>query len=141
VGPERARLALRFDPNEIHLFTERIKPGEACSPGLLVRRVDRGGGEERRFDVRRARLLEQIVSSVENVDFWLPAKTRGGYALYGPRVSKSEHLCVVLEPAGRTLDGRTVFAVRTSYTVSKGKFAKDKGSRTATNPPFPPPKK
>ncbi len=138
IGRERKRFLASFDPYEIHAFTEGLKPGAPCPPHLLVRRRDRGRREERRFDVRRARLLERILPSLEQFVFCIPAKTGGGMLVYGPEVSKSEHLCVTLEPAGRKVGALDAYFVRSAWPASKGKFREDGDARRSRRVLFPP---
>jgi hypothetical protein len=138
IGRERKRFIASFDPYEIHLFTESLKPGEQCPANLLVRRQDRGRREVRRLDVRRARLFERILPSLEQFVFCIPAKTGGGMLVYGPEVSKSEHLCVVLEPAGRKVDLLDVYFVRSAWPASKAKFREDGDARRSRRILFPP---
>jgi len=51
-------------------------------------------------------------------------------------VSKSEHLCVVLEPAGRQVNALDVYFVRSAWPASKAKFRED--ARRSRRVLFPP---
>jgi hypothetical protein len=117
-----------FNPEEIHLFSERIE-----GPRGDGERIQRPGksGEERKFNRARARMLDELLGTLSEAAVIHEAKMPGGRAVYGPARADAPRLCVVIGPGS----GGTWF-VRTAYPVNAQEFAKAvRTGRAARWPP------
>jgi hypothetical protein len=124
-------MVLRFNPEEIHLFTEVLRAGTNPDPQRLVRRAGKSG-EVRVFNLMRARLLDEILPTVRAPVTCLKAKIPHGVQLIGPpRLDAERRLSVVVAPER---DSR-VFFVRTAYPLSPAEFRQALLARRAPWPP------
>ena len=122
------RLVIRFNPEEIHLFTDTRSP---CPPGDVLAR---GGAsrEVRCFSLDRARKLDAILPMLRTPAAALLAKIPGGTLVYGPPDAVFPwRLGIVVAPAGES----NVYFVRTSFLASPKEYAAAlRGKRS----PWPP---
>jgi hypothetical protein len=123
------RVVVRFNPEEIHLFTEDIKPGLSPRADMLVQRPG-AVGEVRYFSKVRARMLDRILPTIAAPARALEAKIHRGVQLIGP-VDPVAHdrLSVVVG-----VDGACWF-VRTAYPLTHTEFQRYLRSRAAPWPP------
>jgi hypothetical protein len=113
-------LVLRFNREEIHLYTEELRPGTRPNPAMLVQRSGRSG-EVRRFSRVRARLMDQIIPTISNPVACLEAKIPGGRMLVGPpTLEATQRLVVVVAPDSDDC----VYFVRTAYPMSQTDYAR-----------------
>jgi hypothetical protein len=121
-----ARLTVRFNPEETHLFTDERSP---CPDGDVV--VREGGREERCFSIHRARHLDLILPTIAAPVATLRARLPGGVMLFGPPDARALRFCVIVAPARRE-----TYFVRTAYPVAPHDFLRAKRSnRPASWPP------
>lgn len=128
---EGRELAIRFNAEEIHLYTTAKLP-----PGREPPQVTRPGrtGEVRWFDVERARLLDHVLATIGAPAVAVPAKMPGGILLLGPPdLDLRQRIGVVVGPDTRSLG---VWFVRSSYVVSPRDFTAY--TRAKHRPPWPP---
>jgi hypothetical protein len=109
------RLTIRFNAEEIHIFTDTRSP---CPAGHLVARIG-VSGEVRCFCLDRARKLDAILPTLRAPAAALRAKIPGGTAIYGPADASAWRLAVVVAPSAREND---VYFVRTMFPVSPKDF-------------------
>lgn len=109
-------MRVRFNPEEIHLFTDS-NPIEGAE---LVGRPGKHAREVRYFDRTRARALDRVLDTLRNPARVLPAKTPRAVCVYGPPQSGSPRMCVVVGPES----AGGCWYVRTAYGVSAEDFAK-----------------
>jgi hypothetical protein len=126
VGPRVAKV--RFNPEEIHLFTAR-DPIEGAE--LVMRR---GARETRYFDRTRARALDRVLETLRNPARALPARTPRAVCVYGPPLSGSPRMCVVVGPEG----AGGCWYVRTAYGVSADDFTRTLRSASGKGARWPP---
>jgi hypothetical protein len=120
---------IRFNAEEIHLFTETIKPGDpACGPADLVVRM--GGKETRRFSIARARMLDLVLPTIENPARVVAAKGPG-VLLLGPADPSARRLGIVLAPSR----GDAAYYARTSFEVTPSEFNAHLRARPRPWPP------
>lgn len=129
VTTQGAPIVVRFNPEEIHLFTDDRAP---CPPDDIVAREGRCG-EVRCFSRERARLLDQILPTVRAPAVVLRALIPGGVMLLGPADPAARRMCIVVAPAAREAG---VFFVRTAFPMSPKDFAAKRRSSKPT--PWPP---
>ncbi|MBE7481147.1 MAG: hypothetical protein HS104_14335 [Polyangiaceae bacterium] len=126
-------LVLRFNQEEIHLFTEEVIAGRTPPPEKLVRRPG-VSGETRVFSKQRARLMDQVLPTVRAPVRVLRAKIASGALLVGPpTLDSGARLAVVVAP-GREAD---LFFVRTCYPMSVADFARALAGKPKASP-WPP---
>ena len=125
-----AQLVIRFNPEEIHLFTAITEERPGCPDGDLVRRSGRSG-EVRCFDRVRARRLDDILPTLANAAVIHQAKTPGGRLVFGPAGKDSWRYGVVIGPGGGN-----IWYVRTAYSVSAKAFVQ--ACRSKRPAPWPP---
>lgn len=123
----RVPIIARFNPEEIHFFTDERTP---CPPGDVVRRAGRSG-EVRCFDRSRARLMDRILPTIAKPVAAFRASIPGGVLLYGPAEVNAQRVCVVVAPSG----GEKWF-VRTAYPASAESFVRAR--RAGFVVPWPP---
>lgn len=121
------RVVVRFNPEEIHHFTDKRTP---CPAGDVVRREGRSG-EVRCFSRERARRMDAILDTLKNAARVHEAKIPGGRLVYGPVDANAQRLGVVIGPGGNG-----VWFVRTTFPVSSKDFAA--ALRSAKPSPWPP---
>jgi hypothetical protein len=121
-------LTVRFNPEEIHAFTDTRSP---CPPQDVVRR--RGGREIRCFSRERARLMDRMLEAVAKPAAALSARMPGSVMLFGPADPGARRVCVVLGPDTRDSG---VWFVRTAYPVTAEAFVRAK--RLHRPAPWPP---
>ncbi len=123
-------ILVRFNPEEIHLFTE-TKPLDAQRrPRPLVRRPG-ASREARYFSIDRARRLDLILPTIRTPIQTLRATMPGATLLIGPPDSSALRIGVVVGPD----DGARVYFVRTAFDMTPKQFqAKLRAHRPAPWP-------
>jgi hypothetical protein len=106
-------VAVWFNPEEIHLFTDERTPCPACD---VLRRTG-ASGEVRCFSRERARRMDEILATLRNPAAALVARIRGGRTVYGPADSRAQRLAVVVAPGS---DG--AWFVRTVWPATARSF-------------------
>lgn len=119
-------VCVRFNAEEIHLFTEDIRDGSTPRPEMLIMRA--GGREGRVFSRQRARLLDRILPTIKDPAKCLRAKN-GGFQLIGPAGAEGDRLAVVIGA------DRGVWYVRTAYPLDAAGY---RHALTARPAPWPP---
>jgi hypothetical protein len=109
-----ANICVRFNSEEIHLFTNK-----KASPGATM--VERKGssGEIRYFDIARARMLDEIIGVISKPAKALPAKDPGAALLVGPHSPEANRRIAVVVSQSRFGE----WYVRTAYPMSPNEFA------------------
>jgi hypothetical protein len=126
IAVKGAEITIRFNPEEIHLFTDERTPCPACD---IIRRDGRSR-EVRCFSRDRARRLDDILDTLDRAARVHRAKTPGGLVVYGPAGANMPRQAVVIGP------GAGVWYVRTAYPVSAKAFVKAcRSERPAQWPP------
>jgi hypothetical protein len=116
IAVKGAEITIRFNPEEIHLFTDERTPCPACD---VIRRD--GRSREVRCDILDTPGPGRAVHR---------AKTPGGLVVYGPAGANMPRQAVVIGP------GAGVWYVRTAYPVSAKAFVKAcRSERPAQWPP------
>ena len=119
-------MVVRFNREEIHLFTEKRTP---CPPDCVTHRPGARSREVRCFSVERARMLDLVIPTIVAPITALRART--GTKLFGPpEQGSSRRLCVVVTPGDR------VYFVRTAFPVNPTGFKNALRSDPPT--PWPP---
>ena len=119
-------LVLRFNHEEIHLFTEGVIAGRTPPPEKLVQRPG-VSGETRVFSKQRARLMDQILPTVRAPVRVLRAKIARGALLLGSPALDGARLAVVVAPGSEA----SVYFVRTCYPMSVADFARELARKPA----------
>lgn len=123
-------IVVRFNAEEIHLFSEEVRAGSNPDASQLVWRKGRTG-EVRFFARARARLLDGIIPTLAAPARVLAAKIPGGCMVVGPAQPAGWRLAVVIAPC----DSRGVFFVRTAFPMEPKAFADAVRGRPAKWPP------
>lgn len=122
-------LVVRFNPEEIHIFTDTRAP---CPPPDIVRRAGRSS-EVRCLCIERARAMDLILPTIEAPVAARRARMPGATMLFGPPdPASTRRLCTIVAPGGR------VYFVRTSYLVNPTEFRQALKSNPIAAP-WPPP--
>jgi hypothetical protein len=121
-------MVVRFNAEEIHLFTDRRAP---CPAGDVMARAGRSR-EIRCFSAQRARMLELVLPTIQAPAVAHEAKMEGGVKLFGPAARSAQRLCIIVASDREA----NVYFVRTAYPVSPKDFAAARSSGHAA--PWPP---
>ena len=115
------RVTIRMDPEETHAFT-RDYDGKPCDPSLLVFRPREA--DPRRFDLRRARQMDSILTTLSRPVACVAAKAHRAVLVLGPAEVSGDRIGVVVYPKAAD-----VWCVRTSYPVNSQSFNQYRRSR------------
>jgi hypothetical protein len=122
-------LIVRFNREEIHLFTEAIREGATPPQDRLVFRE--GSSEVRVFSRQRARTLDRILPTIREPICALTAKIHRGIQLIGPADAHGLRISVVVAPGSED----RVFFVRTMFPLTPTDFARARRGRPRPWPP------
>lgn len=119
-----------FERDMTHAYSDENGDPEAA---IVRRRLAPGRMEERRFCVRRARLMDKILPSISRftVSVWAQgARGREKRLLYGPPLSDGHHMLVAL----RRGPGEA-FTCVSAYPVNREKWLAARRAKLAKFPP------
>jgi hypothetical protein len=126
------QISLYFPQGYTHVYSVAVDKSKVDSTILLQRRLQGGGVEVRAFSVDRARLMDQIIPSVQGFTVSLPERDHTSRRrLYGQRLRDNRYLCVVLRPGNTKGNWECV----TAFPVGSDDWLAARRARTAKFPP------
>lgn len=123
------RVSVYFPLGYTHFYSQEPAGAPLDAAAIIQQRVRGGATETRMFSLQRARLMDKIVPAVVSHAFTIPGRHRNR-AVYGPRLSSGEYMCVVVRPTEQPENWTAVSA----YPVDAAAW---RTARAAKNAKFP----